>query len=131
MTPQELLLQYRRLWEVEHCFRTDKHDLRIRPIFHWKLRRIRARIAVCYMAFCCLQQLRRRLKALGFPMSAERVRRELNALQLSILVRTDTQERYAMPSRASADANRTYRSIGLKWNEAPFPLPNKSRPGGS
>ncbi len=131
MAPKELLSQYRRLWEVEHCFRTNKHDLCIRPIFHWKPRRIQAHIAICYMAFCCLQQLRRRLKALGFPMSAERIRRELDTLQLSILVCTDTQKRYAMPSRASADANRIYRSVGLKWNEAPFPLPDKSRPGGS
>ncbi len=131
MAPKELLSQYRRLWEVEHCFRTNKHDLCIRPIFHWKPRRIQAHIAICYMAFCCLQQLRRRLKALGFPMSAERVRRELDTLQLSILAHTDTQKRYAMPSRASADANRIYRSVGLKWNEAPFPLPDKSRPGGS
>ncbi len=26
-----------------------------------------------------------------------------------------------MPSRASADANKVYRSVGLKWNEAPLP----------
>ncbi len=34
-------------------------------------------------------------------------------------------------SGASADVNRTYRSVGLKWDEAPFPLPSKSRPGGN
>ena len=27
-----------------------------------------------------------------------------------------------MPSRASADAMRTCRSVGLKWNECPLPL---------
>ena len=52
--PKSLIRQYRRRWEIEACFRTHKHDLKIRPVFHWKPRRIRAHIAICYMAFCCL-----------------------------------------------------------------------------
>ena len=30
---RELVRHYRRLWEIEACFRTNKHDLRIRPIY--------------------------------------------------------------------------------------------------
>ena len=51
--PRELVAQYRRLAEIESCFRTNKHDMKIRPIFHWKENRVRAHIAICYMAFCC------------------------------------------------------------------------------
>ncbi len=32
---RELVLQYRRLWQIEACFRSNKHDLKIHPIFHW------------------------------------------------------------------------------------------------
>ena len=86
--PRDLVRQYRRLSEIESCFRTNKHDLAIRPIFHWKPRRIRAHIAICYMAFCCLQHLRQRLKIQGHPMSPDRIRRALNDLQISILTET-------------------------------------------
>ncbi len=87
---RQLLAQYRQLWQIEHGFRTNKHDLRIRPIYHWTPRRIRAHIAICYMAFCCVQHLCHRLQALGHPMSVESMRRQLNALQFSVLVQSAT-----------------------------------------
>ena len=118
--PRELVRRYRRLWEIEACFRTNKHDLRIRPIYHWKPKRVRAHIAICYMAFCCVQHVRYRLRLLGHEMNADVIRRELNALQVSILVESSGQGQYGMPSRASSDARRIYRSVGLSWNELPF-----------
>ena len=118
--PRELVRRYRRLWEIEACFRTNKHDLKIRPIYHWKPKRVRAHIAICYMAFCCVQHVRYRLRLLGHEMSADVIRRELNALQVSILVESPSQDQYGMPSRASSDAKRIYRSVGLSWNEQPF-----------
>ena len=39
-----------RLTEIESCFRINKHDLKIRPVFYWKQKRVRAHILVCYMA---------------------------------------------------------------------------------
>ncbi len=37
--PRDLVVQYRTLPEIEACFRANKHDLRIRPVFHWNERR--------------------------------------------------------------------------------------------
>ena len=62
MTPQEAIARYHQLSQIESCFRANKHDLKIRPIYHWTPRRVRAHIAICYMAFCCLQHLRKRLE---------------------------------------------------------------------
>ena len=42
-----------RLAEIEACFRTNKHDMKIRPIFHRNENRVRARIAIRCMAFRC------------------------------------------------------------------------------
>ena len=44
--PQELIGHYRRLWEIEDAFRVNKHDLRMRPIYHWKPERIKGHIAI-------------------------------------------------------------------------------------
>ena len=38
--------------EIEACFRINKDDLGIRPIFHWKESRVRAHVTIGYMAFC-------------------------------------------------------------------------------
>jgi len=40
LTNKELLQQYSNLWQVEESFRITKHDLKVRPIYHYK---------VCYM----------------------------------------------------------------------------------
>ena len=125
--PRALIRQYRRRWEIEACFRTNKHDLKIRPIFHWKPRRIRGHIAICYMAFCCLQHLRHRLAIRGTPMSPAAIRRALNSLQFSLLEHNKTRQQFAMPSKTTAEASRIYRCLGLKWNESPFPVPVKER----
>ena len=60
---------------------------------------------------------------LGYRMSPEVVRRELNALQMSILWRPGTSDKYVMPSRATTAAKRIYRCVGLTWNTVPFALP--------
>ena len=58
-------------------------------------------------------------------MSVESMRRHLNALQYSVLVKNAADEKYAMPSQASAQAKRIYRSVSLNWNESPFRLKAK------
>lgn len=57
MPHQELLARYRDLWQVEESFRITKHDLRVRPIFHWVPRRVQAHIAISFMAFACVRHL--------------------------------------------------------------------------
>ncbi|NTV67872.1 MAG: hypothetical protein HGB06_09380 [Chlorobaculum sp.] len=35
MTASEVFEHYRGLWQVEKTFRLSKHDLKVRPIYHW------------------------------------------------------------------------------------------------
>ena len=48
---QEVLSHYRGLWQVEESFRITKHDLKVRPIYHWTPSRVRAHIAISSMGF--------------------------------------------------------------------------------
>ena len=50
----DVIARYHQLWEIEACFRTNKHDLKIRPIYHWTPQRVRAHIAIFCMAFCLI-----------------------------------------------------------------------------
>jgi|GEM_PF-6246391 len=62
---EEILKTYRGLWQIEEAFRITKTDLKIRPVYHWKESRIRAHIAICFMAYTMLVQIRYRLKQKG------------------------------------------------------------------
>ena len=118
-----LLSQYGQLWRIEHCFRINKHDLRIRPIYHWTERRVHAHLAICFMAFCCVQHLHKRLRMLGWGMSTETVRQELLALQFSLLYQENNPEKkFVLPSRCTVKSKRIYKSLNLSWNEVPFAL---------
>ena len=46
-----VLSDYYQLWRIEDAFRFNKHDLKMRPIYHWKRERIEAHVLICYLAF--------------------------------------------------------------------------------
>ena len=119
----DLIERYRQLWHIERGFRTNKHELRIRPIFHWTPRRIRAHIAICYMAYCTLQHLLLRLRLLGFPMSPQELLRTLGKVEVSVHRSVADDAMYAAPGCISSNARRLYRAVGLTWNPKPWKLP--------
>lgn len=123
MGVQETLRHYRGLWRVEESFRINKHDLKVRPIFHWTAQRIRAHLALSFMAFACVRHLcwRLGLQPSG-RMSPERIRRALLDRQCSVLEDTGTGKRYALPSRPSAEAETIYRIMGLPLSQVPYEL---------
>lgn len=63
---------YRELWRVEQAFRISKTDLRIRPIFHYRKRRIEAHICVAFVAYTIYKELERLLNHAGLAMSPKR-----------------------------------------------------------
>ncbi len=73
---------------------------------------MRAHIAICCMALCCLQHVRHRLAVQGRRMSPDRIRRALNDLQVSILHDTKGSRTFGLPGAASADARMICRTLG-------------------
>ena len=122
LTEEEIISQYKGLWQVEETFRISKHDLRIRPIYHWTARRIKAHIAICFIALCCARYLNYRLAIQKKPMSTERIRRALNSVQLSILEDIETKNLYGIPSVIKQDAKLIYDAMGLKLSSVPFQI---------
>ena len=120
LSAEQILEQYHGLWQVEETFRISKHDLKIRPIFHWTPRRVRAHIALCFMALCLARQLQYRMQVLGKPYSTEVIRQSLLKVQLSIVRDQHTKRMYGIPSAISPQAKEIYQAVGLKLNEIPF-----------
>ena len=110
----QLLARYRRLWVIEDSFRLMKHNLAIRPIYHFKPERIKAHIGICFLAFALIRHAQQRIKLAQKAMSTEDIRRALHGVQASILEHKKTKAKYRLPSAFSQDAARIYKAFGLK-----------------
>lgn len=53
---------YRHLWQIEKAFRISKTDLRVRPIYHYKQKRIEAHICIAFVAYTIFKELERLLE---------------------------------------------------------------------
>ena len=113
---RDLLTRYRRLWVIEESFRTLKHGLAVRPIYHFKPERIQAHIGLCYLAFALTRHAQQRIKLAQSAMSLQRIRAALHGVQASIVQHKTTQAKYRMPSAFSHEASRIYKAFGIKRN---------------
>ncbi len=68
----EVIEHYGHLWQIEKAFRISKTDLRIRPIFHYKRRRIEAHLCITFVAYSIWKELERLLGKGAVSMSPRR-----------------------------------------------------------
>lgn len=61
LSPRNIIENYRHLWQIEKAFRISKTDLRIRPIYHYRKRRIEAHICIAFVAYTLYKELERLL----------------------------------------------------------------------
>ncbi|MBE3117913.1 MAG: IS1634 family transposase, partial [Candidatus Atribacteria bacterium] len=79
--PKVLWNTYIQLTEVEDAFRTTKHDLGMRPIFHQKKDRVQAHILVCFLSLALWRTLQQWMKASGLGTAPRRLLEELKDIK--------------------------------------------------
>lgn len=72
LSKEEVIENYQQLWKIEKAFRISKHDLKIRPIYHRKQRRIEAHICLSFAAYKVYKELERQLYEKKATISAEK-----------------------------------------------------------
>ncbi|MEO6675343.1 MAG: IS1634 family transposase [Ginsengibacter sp.] len=72
LAKETILEYYKQLWQIEKTFRITKTDLKIRPIYHFKKRRIQAHICIAFAACKVYKELERQLKIKQSPLSPEK-----------------------------------------------------------
>jgi transposase len=72
LPPKEIIENYGQLWHVEKAFRISKTDLRIRPMYHRRRRRIEAHVLTAFVAYTIYKELERRLNLAKIPISPQR-----------------------------------------------------------
>ena len=67
-----IVKNYSHLWQIEKAFRISKTDLKIRPIFHQRERRIEAHICIAFVAYAIYKELERLLYKAKISFSVKR-----------------------------------------------------------
>jgi hypothetical protein len=109
---EEIIERYKNLWVIEEAFRINKHNLKMRPIYHYTPSRIKAHIEICFLTFALIRHAQHRLKQGGLVMSVDDLREALSPLEASILCDRKTGKFYRMPAQMSFQAKQVYTILG-------------------
>jgi len=111
LNPLEVMLCYKQLWTVEHTFRTAKHLLSTRPIFHKLDETIRGHVFCSFMALVLKKALEDHIAALGRTGSWPEIIADLDSL-------TETEmeqdgKRFVLRSAPRPAASLALRAVGV------------------
>jgi transposase len=70
--PKNVIENYRHLWQIEKAFRISKTDLRVRPIHHYRKKRIESHICIAFVAYTIYKEIERLLEKHQVGFSAKR-----------------------------------------------------------
>jgi hypothetical protein len=81
--PHQVDGHYRRLQYAERAFRHIKSYLKVRPIYHYRSRRVRAHVLICFLAYYLVKQMELDLRALGQGEEVELLLRRWDQLKVN------------------------------------------------
>lgn len=93
LSKESIIENYGQLWKIEKAFRITKTDLRIRPIYHFKSRRIEAHICIAFAAYKIYKELERQLKQKQSQLSPEKAIDIAKTIYSISLITPTTKER--------------------------------------
>jgi len=79
--PKTIWKRYIQLTEVEDAFRTEKHDLGMRPIYHQKQDRTQAHILVCFLSLAMWRTLQQWMKTSGLGTAPRKLIEEMGEVR--------------------------------------------------
>ena len=127
--PELLWRCYMQLVFVEEAFRTLKGDLGLRPIYHYKPKRIEAHLFVAFLAYCLSITLRQRLKALAGGLMPRVVFEKLASLQLlDVRIPTTDGRELQLVRRTEPDRDVALLLTRLNLTLPPQPPPRICQP---
>ena len=83
LSVEQVLDNYRHLYQIEHSFRTFKSHLETRPMFHWTDKRIEGHICLCYIAYALLNYVQQKLLKNNINRSENQIKKALGQMQVS------------------------------------------------
>ncbi len=110
----DALHRYKDLWRIEETFRVAKSTLQARPMFHWKPRRIRAHILLCFMTLFFERFLEYLLRRTGeSSLTPDQIRHALSGVHTVFFEKSDSKQEGKMESALSKDAKIIFKILGI------------------
>jgi hypothetical protein len=111
LDPLAAMLRYKQLWTVEATFRTAKHLLATRPIFHQLDATIRGHVFCSFLALVLKAELEQRIAALGRDGAWSEIRADLDSLTETEIVHAG--RRFLVRAAPRAAASLALRAAGV------------------
>ncbi len=73
MKPADIMAAYKSLYKIEESFRLLKTNLKSRPVYHFKERRIRSHFLICYLTLVIQRLLEYKLEKCGVKLSTHEI----------------------------------------------------------
>jgi len=108
----EVALAYKDLFRVERAFRELKSTFDLRPIYHFKDRRVRAHVMVCFLALVLESTLLRSLKQMNSQVEYMYLIRDLKQLKAVELTLEGT--RYLCRTELPGSSYEAFRALGIR-----------------
>ena len=121
---EKLFNMYRSLWKIEELFRINKHNLKMRPIYHRLSRRIRAHIMICFLSYTILKYTELKLKKAGLFFSLQELIDILKGVE-SFIIRDKIKKptlSYCVPRALSKEAKQIYAVFKKDYPTRPYQL---------
>jgi len=120
LDPLVAMLRYKQLWTVEATFRTAKHLLATRPIFHKLDETIRGHVFCSFLALVLKSELEQRIAALGHDGSWSEILADLDSLTETEIKHDD--KRFLVRSSPRPAASLALRAAGVALPPTVRPL---------
>jgi transposase len=69
---EQVIENYNNLWKIEKAFRITKNEIKVRPVYHYKQRRIEAHISTAFVAYKVYKELERQLNEKEAKLSPQK-----------------------------------------------------------
>jgi len=69
LTTEQVVASYQQLMEVERAFRVLKSLVKLRPIYHYRDRRVETHVFICFLAYLMAKLIEQRLRRAGLSHS--------------------------------------------------------------
>jgi transposase len=112
--PKELLGHYRGLWQIEASFRISKHNLEIRPIYHYNTKRILAHLSICYLSLALLRYVEFILKQQQQNIAFEKLCGMLHRMR-KVIVTDHMGAQFELLEDPPAALIPIYQALAIKW----------------
>jgi transposase len=112
LSANQIVNSYRDLWHVEQGFRWLKSELEMGPIYHWRDKRIRAHIMICFLSLILKVVLNKKLKKhnkdISYPESIASLKR-LQVVNMKIKGRL-----VHMTTKVESKAKLVFKAINMR-----------------